>query len=132
MHTVAYPRVARAASGDEFSGRHGRRESVMPDDMDERDDEDSEANLVLALAVEPEDLSLEELFSVTDEQVVEVVVRTLARVHVEEPVEISVLVTNDENLRTLNREYRDLDNSTDVLSFPAQDEPLVSAPADEL
>ncbi len=100
--------------------------------MDEMDDEDSEANLVLALAVEPEDLTLEELFGLSDEQIVEVVVRTLARVQVEEPVEISVLVTNDENLRTLNREYRELDNSTDVLSFPAQDEPLVSAPADEL
>lgn len=107
----------------------------MPDNLDDTDDvehEDSEANLVLALAVEPEDLTLEELFGLDDEQIVEVVVRTLARVQVEEAVEISVLVTNDENLRTLNREYRDLDNSTDVLSFPAQDEPLVSAPPDEL
>lgn len=107
----------------------------MPDDTDDRDDmeqEDSEANLVLALAVEPPELTLQELFGLDDEQIVEVVVRTLARVQIEEAVEISVLVSNDENLRTLNRDYRGLDNSTDVLSFPAQDMPLVSAPSDEL
>lgn len=32
--------------------------------------------------------------------------------------EINVLVTNDEGIRVINRESRDLDKATDVLSFP--------------
>ncbi len=35
------------------------------------------------------------------------------------PVEINVLVTDDETIRVLNREARHIDQSTDVLSFPA-------------
>jgi len=37
---------------------------------------------------------------------------------VDMPCEISVLVTNDHNIRALNREFRALDEATDVLSFP--------------
>ncbi len=32
--------------------------------------------------------------------------------------EISLVYTNDENIRKINKEYRDIDSSTDVLSFP--------------
>ena len=35
--------------------------------------------------------------------------------------EVHVLVTGDEELRGLNRQYRDLDTATDVLSFPDGD-----------
>jgi probable rRNA maturation factor len=35
--------------------------------------------------------------------------------------EVHVLVTGDEELRGLNRQYRDLDMATDVLSFPDGD-----------
>ena len=34
------------------------------------------------------------------------------------PCEISVLVTNDRNIREINREFRGIDKATDVLSFP--------------
>lgn len=33
-------------------------------------------------------------------------------------VEISVVFTNDENIRLLNKEYRNVDKATNVLSFP--------------
>lgn len=33
-------------------------------------------------------------------------------------VEISVVFTNDENIRLLNKEYRNVDKTTNVLSFP--------------
>lgn len=33
-------------------------------------------------------------------------------------VEISLLLTNNENIRQINREYRRIDRATDVLSFP--------------
>ena len=35
-----------------------------------------------------------------------------------EPAEISVTVVDDERIHELNREYRNVDRSTDVLSFP--------------
>jgi probable rRNA maturation factor len=36
--------------------------------------------------------------------------------------EFSVLLTGDDRLRTLNRQYRGIDKPTDVLSFPASPE----------
>ena len=37
------------------------------------------------------------------------------------PCEVDILVTSDEGIRELNREYRNVDAPTDVLSFPALD-----------
>lgn len=34
------------------------------------------------------------------------------------PCEVSVLLTDNEGIREINREYRDVDRETDVLSFP--------------
>lgn len=42
----------------------------------------------------------------------------LAAEGVNVPCEINVLVTNDEGIRVINRESRNLDKPTDVLSFP--------------
>ena len=36
--------------------------------------------------------------------------------------EVSVTFTDNESIRELNREYRDIDRPTDVLSFPMDDE----------
>ena len=38
--------------------------------------------------------------------------------------ELSVLLTDDEGIRVLNREYRGIDRPTDVLSFPMGEEDL--------
>lgn len=35
--------------------------------------------------------------------------------------EVNVLITDDESIRKINREYRNIDNPTDVLSFPMAD-----------
>ncbi len=35
--------------------------------------------------------------------------------------EVSLTLTDDENIRELNRQFRDMDSSTDVLSFPMVD-----------
>ena len=49
-------------------------------------------------------------------------VRTvLAAEGVDFPCEVDVLVTGDEEIRRLNREARQVDKATDVLSFPAFD-----------
>lgn len=39
---------------------------------------------------------------------------------VDKPCEISVLITDDVGIRALNRDYRNIDAPTDVLSFPMQ------------
>jgi probable rRNA maturation factor len=43
--------------------------------------------------------------------------RALAHVGVEGPADLSVWITNESELHTLNRTYRGVDKSTDVLSF---------------
>ena len=48
------------------------------------------------------------------------VIRTALAVQgVDFPCEVDVLVTNDEEIHRLNREARQVDRATDVLSFPA-------------
>ncbi|HEX6385318.1 MAG TPA: rRNA maturation RNase YbeY [Anaerolineae bacterium] len=44
---------------------------------------------------------------------------TLRQQQVEPPAALSLLLTGDEQIRQLNRDYRGLDQPTDVLSFPA-------------
>lgn len=47
------------------------------------------------------------------------------------PAEVSIWITDEDQLHTLNRTYRNVDRSTDVLSFGAEDDdatPFVSAP----
>lgn len=46
---------------------------------------------------------------------------SLNELKIDEPVEISVTITDNENIKELNREYRDNDSATDVLSFPMMD-----------
>ena len=40
---------------------------------------------------------------------------------VDEPCEVSVLITNSDGIRKINREFRNVDVETDVLSFPMQE-----------
>lgn len=42
----------------------------------------------------------------------------LAKEGVEEPCIVSVLLTDDEGIHRVNREFREVDRATDVLSFP--------------
>ena len=45
----------------------------------------------------------------------------LAAEGVAEPCEVSVLITDDEGIRSLNRDYRGKDTPTDVLSFALEE-----------
>jgi probable rRNA maturation factor len=58
--------------------------------------------------------------------------QTLRTVNIEQSVMLTLVISGDNEIRTLNRQYRGQDKATDVLSFPLLDEPLVKAPADWL
>lgn len=68
-----------------------------------------------------------------DEPAIErVAALALAQAGITRDVELSVVITSDDELRRLNREYRGRDEATDVLSFPLLDAPLAKAPAGQL
>jgi probable rRNA maturation factor len=56
---------------------------------------------------------------VNSERVEAAVHATLARLNIED-ADLSVVITSDEEVQRLNREFRGIDAPTDVLSFPAQ------------
>jgi probable rRNA maturation factor len=56
------------------------------------------------------------------EELIDKVIRTALRMeNCPYEVEISILITDKEGIRTYNREYRGIDKDTDVLSFPGVD-----------
>ena len=55
---------------------------------------------------------------------------TLAAEGITVPCEINVLVTDDVNIQAINKASRDIDKSTDVLSFPMFELTAGSPPAD--
>jgi len=87
--------------------------------------------LVLEIACNVAD-TLEQAVRLGEEDLLRVALLTLERIQVDESVEVSLLVTDDEGLRELNRDFRGRDEATDVLSFPLLDTPLVEAADDEL
>ena len=73
----------------------------------------------MEINVQPENLSLP---LKTKETVQNVLRRTADLLELGPDVEISVLLVDNETIRTLNRDYRDKDAATDVLSFPMEEE----------
>ena len=73
----------------------------------------------MEINVQPEKLSLP---LKTRETVQNVLQRAADLLELGPDVEISVLLVDNETIRTLNRDYRDKDAATDVLSFPMEEE----------
>ena len=62
---------------------------------------------------------------------VDIAVTVLRREGIAGPVELGLWITNEDEVHTLNRTYRGVDTSTDVLSFGGDEQqatPFVSAP----
>ena len=67
-------------------------------------------------------------FTFDEEQLIEkVAVKTLSMLDCPYEVEVNVVITDSEGIRAYNRDYRNIDKETDVLSFPAVD---YESPAD--
>src|SRR5215471_1732588 len=62
----------------------------------------------------------------------EVVLHTLQIAGLTQPAMLTLLITDDNGIRDMNKQYREQDKATDVLSFPLLEKPLVEAPADQL
>ncbi len=77
-----------------------------------------------------EDAAAEKLLDTLE--VERVVRRTLQVIHVEQPVTLTLVISGDAEIQALNRQYRQQDKPTDVLSFPLLDQPLIKAPTEWL
>ena len=65
------------------------------------------------------------------EHLIEVAVHVLLQEGIAGPLELGIWITNEGEIQTLNRTYRNVDSATDVLSFGADDDedrPFVQAP----
>ncbi|HEX9134434.1 MAG TPA: rRNA maturation RNase YbeY [Ktedonobacteraceae bacterium] len=91
---------------------------------------DSQIELSIDLGNDENDAAFQPLLSSLPLEAV--VTQTLHKAGITQPVMLTVLITSDETIRNLNKQYRGQDKPTDVLSFPLLDKPIVSAPADQL
>ncbi|GCE46750.1 putative rRNA maturation factor [Thermosporothrix hazakensis] len=58
--------------------------------------------------------------------------RTLAVAGIQQRVMLTLMITDDEDIKEMNQQYRNINKPTDVLSFPLLDKPLVEAPPELL
>jgi probable rRNA maturation factor len=93
-------------------------------------DHTSQVELSIDLGNEEEELTLKRLLASLPLETV--VLQTLSQAGIDQPVLVALLITNDETIRSLNKQYRGQDKPTDVLSFPLLEKPIVSAPAEQL
>lgn len=56
-----------------------------------------------------------------EEQFIEIIEATLDDLHIEDDIEMSCVLVDDEKIHEINREYRNIDRSTDVISFALED-----------
>lgn len=61
-----------------------------------------------------------------------VVMNTLHAAGIQQQVMLTLLVTDDAGIQEMNKQYREQNKPTDVLSFPLLEQPIVNAPADQL
>ena len=84
------------------------------------------------MSVQPIEVQIDEQFQalLRPEILQQAVLATLAHQRVEGPIELGVVVSDDEALHELNRRYRGVDARTDVLAFPDETRgPFVGAPS---
>ena len=71
-------------------------------------------------------------FKVNRDRLKDTVEKFLNEKRVKGNIEISISIVGDRMMRQLNKKYRDVDNTTDVLSFPMSDDsistPFIDSP----
>lgn len=56
-----------------------------------------------------------------EDQFLMIIQKTLETLHIDDDVELSCVIIDDTVIHEMNREYRDIDRSTDVISFALED-----------
>lgn len=56
-----------------------------------------------------------------EEQFVQIIETALNHLHIEDDIEMSCIIVDDEEIHVINRDYRNIDRSTDVISFALED-----------
>lgn len=87
-------------------------------------------DLYVDLGDEQQNTSIEEALSAINLD--SVVSLTLQAVGLTQEFMLTLLIADDESIRDMNKQYREQDKATDVLSFPLIERPLVDAPPDQL
>lgn len=75
---------------------------------------------------------VESRYQVNRKKIKETVERTIADHGISSPVEVSVAIVGDRKMRALNKKYRNLDKTTNVLSFSQTEGVNVSPPTGNL
>jgi probable rRNA maturation factor len=58
--------------------------------------------------------------SISKKSLIHIANMALNYMHVQKSIEMGIVITDDHEIRNLNRDYRNIDNATDVLSFQMQ------------
>jgi len=86
--------------------------------------------LYVTLSDEQQNAQVEQILSaINPDRIIEL---TLQAVNLTQEFMLTLLITDDDGIREMNKQYREQDKPTDVLSFPLAERPLVDAPADQL
>lgn len=56
-----------------------------------------------------------------DQEFLKIINKALEILHVEDDVELSCVIVDDQKIHEMNRDYRQIDRSTDVISFAMED-----------
>lgn len=75
---------------------------------------------------------IESRYKVSRKRIKATVQKVLERQHVEGPLEVSVAIIGTRKMRALNKKYRNIDSSTNVLSFSQTEGDLTTQPPDKL
>ena len=91
---------------------------------------ESQVEISIDLDNEEDEIAFQHLLSSLPLEAV--VSLTLSKAEIKQPVQVALLITTDDTIRSLNKKYRSQDKPTDVLSFPLLEKPIVNAPVDQL
>ncbi len=77
--------------------------------------EKTEEQKLIIIENEQDKVSIDENINILIKRVIDICMKSEK---LEKDYEVSVLIVDDEEIRLINKEHRDIDKSTDVLSFP--------------
>jgi len=94
------------------------------------EEQDPQIELYVSVGNDEENKAIEQILGKLNLDLL--IKNTLQLVGVTQPIMLTLLITDDDAIRDMNQQYRQQNKSTDVLSFPLLEKPLVNAPVEQL